>query len=188
MRDIDVDDVGSAFVREDSDIPIQSWIGDEPPHPDKMDPISNTPSYWPGNEKPWGGLWTSSILVGPGPVSDWYRYASESLPFSDDDELWLLKPTSEATVLTIDSLAGLKAALATYGRSDLSSRIPNEKYLDFEHIANETDFDGIRLTADGRSETAYSYPGLNGWDTESTLWFSWSFSDFARVGPAKNQK
>jgi hypothetical protein len=91
---------------------------------------------------------------------------------------FVLEPDPGARVLVINSLADLTKLLARFP-APLTYPGSHFIYPDFERIA--TLYDGIQLTERGQWKTRLTIPTLYGWDTESTLWFRWCFSECRQI-------
>lgn len=119
-------------------------------------------------------LWTSTYL-GPEQISDWARWCRSEGFGCGEHRLWLLTPRPTANLIVIDSEADLRTLLNRPGQH----RTPvGESFarIDFEALASEG-IDGVHLTEGGQIATHLSFPGLYGWDAESTCWLRWAFDD-----------
>lgn len=157
---------------------IQAFISDDPPHPDRFDPPTNTPQM---SHKPAGGLWTSTLRAG-GTCAwlDWCR--AEQWGLTDETKLYALEPEPDVSVFEIERGDDLQRALVEWGRDDVPPVLARMfAPLDFEAMA--TEYDAIHLTEWGERHTRYSHPSLYGWDTECTLWLRWSFRSIESCGP-----
>lgn len=152
------------------------------------------------------GFWTSSFREET-QDSAWVAYLqrNDQEPFSVS--WYLLTPREGITLYIVDNLEDLFALLDTYtletpyqqkenaelGELHLSApyssyyrQLPTTKRnrhfaaIDFERLAQ--DYDGMWLTEAGKKATHLSIPhNLNGWDSESVLWFRWCFTQIERI-------
>jgi len=130
--------------------------------------------------QPGTGLWTSTYANGK---SEWVE-AYEDM-FGEDGisayalNWFVLTPCPTARILVIDSLVDLRRLLRQY-----PARRPYLRMLalpDFEAISR--DYDAMSLTSRGQWATRLTQPSLYGWDSESTLWFRWMFTEVRRIIP-----
>lgn len=150
----------------------QVFTHTEEPDPAKVEPVENF-SYF----KPTGGIWTSSL---DGDVSGWIRWCKgEQWGISEDTKMWILYPESDLDIYTVDGLGDLQVLIQEYS---ISGAAGLREYVDYQGLAWETSYDGMRVTARGEHETRFSEPSLYGWDCESTLHFDWNFTDVEYVG------
>lgn len=121
------------------------------------------------------GLWTSTWL-GAEQTSAWATHEQAKGRYS-----FLLTPTADARIATIDNLADLKRLLKGYRRKAFGqySYLEEFDYLDYAHMSQ--DFDALHLTVQGQRKTRLTIPDLYGWDVESTLWFRWCFAHVQRI-------
>jgi hypothetical protein len=150
----------------------QLYVGSMPTEA-QFRPIENE---W---HKPRGGLWTSTY--DPRLGSDWVQWClSEEFGVPEAGwQSWVLTPTNDARVLTIDSLVDLELVCRDYlaKPEHLGSMCP----LDYERLAEE--YDAVHLTEQGQWRTRLSlHHSLYGWDCESSLWLRWAFSDVQSLG------
>ena len=175
-----------------STLPNQLWMtpgeeGEEEPDPpteEEYTPVSGNRLHC----KPYGGFWTSTFTPDAEYDSDWIRWCS-SEGFHAGRETFRLAVESDLRIVEVDTLSDLRNVLERYENdAEPYVNIPHEQALDFEALAE--DFDGMRLTAEGQVKTrmpGMSQPNLYGWDSECTLWFSWSFEDVEYVGTCENE-
>lgn len=151
----------------------QLFIGYEKPNPARMNAVENK-QY--GFVKPTGGLWTSTYRPDEPVGSGWGEWCIEA-DYRDiyASSWWLLTPSEESRIVTINTLKDLKALMREYKYCPHGAPYP-----DFEAISR--DYDAIHLTDKGQCETRLSMPeNLYGWDCESTLWFRWVFTEVTQI-------
>lgn len=128
------------------------------------------------NNKPKGGLWTSTHTPDDTYPSQWIEWGVvDGGNFWLKMDWWLLTPDPNARIITIDSYEDLEVLQARYPlqQEGIWEDLP---LLDFTKIAQ--DYDAMNLTGRGQIKTRLTYPlSLYGWDCESTLWFRWLFTD-----------
>lgn len=141
----------------------------------------------PSNERIWHkpahgtGMWTSTYL-GPEQISDWARWCRSESFGCGVKRLWLLTPRPDANLIVINTQDDLHRFLARpeqrayVERQDPRFRTNSFAVIDFEALA-VMGVDGIHLTESGQWATHLSFPGLYGWDSESTCWLRWAFDD-----------
>lgn len=155
----------------------QVWVGDDRPQRERMNAIQNAHHI-----KPNGGLWTSTLTSEDPISSGWIEWCRrEGFWTAEDPDAWILSPSPDADLYTIDGSSDLRALADEYAL-ELAYGIDT---LDYEALA-ET-YDGLHITEQGQADTQRTFivrdlPDLIGWDCESTLWFSWEFTDVEHVG------
>ena len=127
--------------------------------------------------KPRFGLWTSSYVEGCSAWVEWCRDENFCNPYALN--WFLLEPNPKARVLVIDTLADLKRLLAEFKQPPAPGFEAITTWPDFERIAEH--WDAMHLTEAGQWRTRLTLPSLYGWDSESTLWFHWCFTDCRRI-------
>lgn len=149
---------------------------------EQVSPVENDPEGF-YRQKPKYGFWTSTYREDTHD-SAWVEWCSDT-NFGDvhNSNWFLLTPSPETRIYTIDSLQDLNQCLQQYGGypyPELRKIWGGMKFIDFERLAKE--YDCINLTERGNAQTHLSYPNnLNGWDCESTLWFRWCFTDAKKL-------
>lgn len=125
--------------------------------------------------KPFGGLWTSTLVDNSSAWVDWCR--DENFGEPDKMNWFVLHPKQDARVYVINTLSDLRRLIARYPHPDREQQIYGRMfgYVDFPRIA--LDYDAVHLTDAGQQATRHSEPSLYGWDCESTLWFRWQFTE-----------
>ena len=134
--------------------------------------------------KPYGGLWTSSLVDG---TSDWVRWC-QGEDFGGVDVLpwWRVVVEPSTVVLEIDSYDDLLAIMKWGGvRSRPWDWMHKEMdALNFD-VIRAAGFGGVHLTRAGASACRYGpgvgSPSLSSWDVESTVWLDWVFTDIVCV-------
>ncbi len=136
------------------------------------------------------GLWTSSWREET-QDSDWVEWCrGENFGDPDKDQWFLLTPRIDARIYMIDSLTDLERLLIQYEwYSPLAKKIArtvgreHARYytsIDFERLSKE--YDALHLTEYGNGQLHLSYPlDLNAWDSESTIWFHWCFTEVRKI-------
>ena len=193
------ENVGDAFplpVERGEEYPgDQLFLHPWEPNRETFNPIEN---YDPENggmaNKGRGGLWTSTLYeheeTGE-PWSDWCRWcAGERWGATDKNgtsKAWALRPHENVQVAVIDTVedahrwrqAGILRLM------ELGGQIFHGMWeIDFEALA-EAGIDGLRLTEEGQWRTRIperEVPSLYGWDSESTCWFRWAFTETRDLG------
>jgi hypothetical protein len=134
------------------------------------------------NNKPEGGLWTSSLVNGS---CSWRHYV-EGIFKQTVSAGFLLNVDPKARLLLIDTTEDFVTALSEYDWMENPVRELGLS-LDFERIARS--YDGIHLTARGASVNRFADmhcralpfgTHLYSWDCESTVWFRWRFTSCER--------
>lgn len=149
----------------------QLFVGQKPTK-EKMQPIKNNQPVVP---KPLGGLWTSTYENG---TSEWVMWCDEANFHKPNTEQWLLTPRQGLNVLIIDSYSDLVYMMERY--TEPFPEIPSLRTFDYESMTKY--YDGVHLTSKGQEETRLTHPySLYGWDCESTIWFSWVFTEVAAL-------
>lgn len=159
----------------------QLWVHTTEPDRDEFEEPSNSDMFL---SKPEGGLWTSTLRDdGLCAWIQWLDTGSWNPP--DETRVFALEPDPDADVVEIASVDDLERLNDQFSRSSAPGSCRQHPFapLDFEEIAEE--YDAIHLTERGQLETRLSWPGLYGWDCESTCWLSWRFSEWELVGPVK---
>lgn len=126
--------------------------------------------------KPKGGLWTSTFTPNKKYCSAWIEWcATEAPEWIECSVCYIIYPSHKATLYIIDSLQDLIDIHDKYGDIHLTNKY-NIPVLHWEDISD--DYDGLNLTEKGETETRWSERPymLNGWDSESTVWFRNVFS------------
>lgn len=136
------------------------------------------------------GLWTSTWRAKQ-KDSAWVAWCHHN-DFGDPFKAfwYLLTPKPETRVYTIRGRAELAALIKNYPHYDerldrLSDGLNSASRLlltgiDFERLS--LDYDGLRLTQEGNDALHLDLDyNMNAWDSESTLWFRWIFSEVRRV-------
>lgn len=181
-----------------TDVQTQVWVHDEPPEPEKVEPIKNSEDSAPN--KPIGGLWTSTLREsdGEGVSSGWIEWMKgEHYSMVEEPQAWLLEPEDDVDVYVIDDVWDAKEIM-----------IPDERYrgvslqeyrIDYAEVFGKRDYDAIHLTREGQMDTRFpnkTYKdgervrraddlrpySLYGWDTECYLWEGWHFTDVEYAG------
>jgi len=153
----------------------QLFCGEEEPARELFESVVNTTR--PDN-KPDGGLWTSTLISGR--RSDWVSYCEEMEFYDRIRDRWLLEVIEDPFLFVIDSLEDLLVLYELHGyvKRDV---IFDQPLIDWEGVAKT--YDGVHLTKKGQLEThmpehlphALRHLSLFGWDCECTLWFRWCF-------------
>lgn len=130
--------------------------------------------------KPVGGLWTST-LIGDA-WSDWCRWTkSERFKYKENGDACVLTVAPTAKVFEINGPDDAKWLKNRYPGRDFGSPVDFLR-LNWEVLAK--DFDGIHLTDLGNSLLHLPRDFgvcMNAWDTESTVWFNWVFTDVKKI-------
>lgn len=150
--------------------------------------LFEVPSYHdnPILHKPLGGLWTSTYHPIYG--SDWVQWCLVNNFDGPEFDCYLLTPKNDLNLLVIDSHEDLVLALRDYGYDDPRFQEAGLHQLSrtLDWLALTKEFDGVHLTNRGNHEVHLSFPiHLNGWDSESTCWLQWSFSEIEQLGIKK---
>lgn len=143
------------------------------------------------NNKPYGGLWTSTYLGEYG--SDWIQWAVREMGV-EECEGYVLTPKEDNNVYIIDSLEDMKKLLEEYGFFPSYVEEEMEKitkkygdyatygfyYVDYESMAKQ--YDGMQLTKKGLDDIEKKLQFLttsifSNFDCESTIWFHWVFKE-----------
>lgn len=149
------------------------------PSKEKFQFVENMPQQY----KPYGGFWTSSY-IGENFGSEWVqinlKYDSILVPSSKKWSSYLLYPSSQAKIYTIDSYDDLALLMKKFKQTFKFHRDypSSKKYysLNFEKLSLY--FDAIHITSKGIAETKNSTPyHMDTWDVESTLWLNFDFFD-----------
>lgn len=147
----------------------------------QQDPVPRVYGLRPFDDdtyKPSGGLFTSTYRAKGRTASDWVRWAAEDRPDWIQGPRFLLYPSGNARIFTIDS---------TEDARTLRDRFPGERglrtsfYVNWFDVAEE--YDAVHLTSRGVGVTRFPEDeslSLNGWDVESTVWFA---DVFDRIEP-----
>lgn len=155
----------------------QLWMHAEAPDPTAVWVQASHASYF-GPPKPDGGLWTSTWL-GPEQGSDWVRFCRSDygIRWLLRERAFLLEPRAEARLVTVDSMAGLRALVK---RGRIAFQRNGE--VDWQRLIDRG-YDGLHLTERGFRETRnrLERPNLHSWDCESTVWFRWAFESWREV-------
>lgn len=135
--------------------------------------------------KPRYGLWTSTYDEDH--VSDWARYCRlEHFDGRDGpQELFVLTPDPDANVYVVNDRDDVRALYDRFGvplfeTSGTLGYASGEDVLDWPKIAQT--YDAVHLTYAGLCETNMGRYALYAWDSESTVWFAWRFTDVERRG------
>jgi hypothetical protein len=150
----------------------------------------------PTRKKPKYGLWTSSWRQ-VSQDSGWIEWCRGSDFTEVEKGYWfLLTPREDVKLYEINTYADLERLVREYGyetrmyqklREAMPHDVSNYLALDFERLARE--YDGVHLTERGNARLHLSYPlDLNSWDSESTLWFRWRFTEVKRIAPVVLQE
>lgn len=170
----------------------QAWMprrDEDEPCAERFKPVVVNYDY-PRAKPKTGGLWTSTYHDEHG--SDWVQWClSEEFECDRSDPtfpLWTLEPEPVVRVYTIDTYGDLAQLVDEYPHR---KHFPDRGYGAWSDAkpnwgAIAKDFDGVRLTRHGQSETRLTHPlDLYGWDCESTLWFRWAFTETRYLGPVR---
>lgn len=140
--------------------------------------------------KPKGGLWTSTYTPQEKYPSDWLRWCGQDCWVGAGREAYLLEPKEEVRIIEVDGLDDLRSVTSRFAREDLFTASTGTTLIDYEidfrQMAGEG-YDGLRLTEEGQAETRMTgpkEPDLYGWDSESTIWFSFAFKSVDYLGTA----
>lgn len=181
------DEIPDDIVR--TSMPKQVWMGSEEqgePTEEKFDEVVN--GHLP--IKPQQGLWTSTYTPDYDTICDWDRWCSRE-GYLAGSIGYILEVQDEVRVLEVDDLEDLKVITRNYYDEDYYDiPIPMDYPIDFEQMAADG-FDGLHLTEEGQKKTRMTgreEPDLYGWDSESTIWFSWVFTDVEKVGDVNKWK
>lgn len=183
--------LASKGVKTGKDIPKQVWIDSKrefmkkrPIKNDKLE-IESVKNVLNEN-KPSGGLWTSSKMNDDGYFSEWHKHIEKKNVegFDGVDRVFLLKPKENAKIYQVDSVDDWYNLFKNYEEKVLKREgitSPDLGFIDFERVSNY--FDGIHLTKEGLNEIwKYNQMGkykkdgnpkvpIREWGVESTLWF-----------------
>jgi len=146
--------------------------------------------------KPDGGFWTSTWREET-QDSEWVEWCrGENFGSPDESNWFLLTPQADARLYVINCYADLERLLNTYKwESPMAKRLRQTvgenshlshyyQGIDFERLAQ--DYDGLHLTYEGNNRLHLSYPlNMNAWDSESTVWFRWCFTEVQRIETPK---
>lgn len=119
-------------------------------------------------DKPYGGLWTASLLddrLGSS-WTEWCEKEEYNLPKDGIWRAYLLQPNKDARIYTIDSIDDYYTLLNKY------------KSYSIDYEAASKDYDAIHLTWDGIYDT---HNELYGWDVESTVWLNEAYTVIEEV-------
>ena len=156
----------------------QGFISTEKPEPEKVEPAENSNGDG-AFVKPVNGIWTSTLTPLADYTCDWHRWCSQKhYGLTEESKLWALEPREDVEVFVIESQNDLILLLDEFERNDGAISPPDDRYIDFEAMAEL--YDGLRLTEKAQWKTRMTRPSLYGWDCESTVWFDWAFSDVQR--------
>ena len=138
------------------------------------------------DQKPFGGLWTSSFDIEY--KSGWVSFR-ESHNFDIPTQKWrgfVLIPKRKVRIYVIDSYDDLKRLVNKYPHQPYKGLpfryLQDVVFPDYEAISK--DYDAIHLTNRGEYQTrnmTYGGAHLYGWDFESTLWFRDCFTRVTRT-------
>ena len=132
--------------------------------------------------KPYGGLWTSTLMKNSEFNSSWEETAHKQGMFDLSDlDVYSIEFDPSSKVYVIDDLQDLKNLLAMGHKSSCFGF----SYLDFEKLMR--DYDAIHLTDEGQWETRLTQPNLYGWDCECTLWLNPKIRKFEKIGKVKTK-
>lgn len=170
-------------------LPDQLWMSvdrKEPPSNERMDPIGE--NVLP--IKPKGGLWTSTYTPNAEFDSDWLRWCYTE-GYIAGTYAFRLKVEPDLDIVEIRGMKDLRRVVDKYSMDEYKNRITrdHEYPIDFESMAE--DYDAMRLTEEGQVDTrmpGMDEPDLYGWDSESTLWFNWCFTDVEYVGEYRDSR
>jgi len=160
----------------------QLHVGLDQPQPGLFNPIRN-PAYDHAN-KPGGGLWTSTWITKKR-RSHWVEWCRSEEVSRLDGTWWLLTPSADARIYTIDTRADLLYLLSTYWREGSVSAWKH-RWIDWEKLSS--DYDAVHLTRKGSEVLHSGSPDLNCWDVESTVWLHWVFSKVAEYKGRKQNE
>lgn len=146
--------------RIDDDIPTQVWAGRE----GSFDPKKVTPTRTKdfADQKPIGGLWTSSMLEAAREYSNWSRWLSSHSPTYRANYFTKLSKSKGARIYTIRNREDLDILLNEYELLTDTELIERGYQLDYDRMRE--DIDAIRVTG--------GMEGDLGWDLESTHWLN----------------
>lgn len=168
------------IAKEQLIFPAQVWCSKEmEPLREKVKPIINRI-----DNKPDGGMWTSTYIDDDDPVSspsEWYSAATDMFRMSVN-RVFLLIPEQYIRRFIIDSLDDLLLLIKQYP-CDCSGKYASflaGRYINYEDFFKE--YDCLTLTSEGQCNTRFSSPAdLYGWDSECTLWKRWAFTKVMEI-------
>jgi len=144
----------------------QVWFGSSELQKDKMKSVNSNKFYF---GKPHGGLWTSPYINGSSP---WIRFAkSVDLSGVENDEAWVLKPSSRANVLHFNTKRDLMKVE--------TKKVDNYKVLNYRDIFEK--YDAIKVSHD-----LIGVGPFREWDCKSVLWDTWNFDWIVKLSEYEN--
>lgn len=131
----------------------------------------------PGDNKPGGAFWTSSVIEKPGNryTSRWYEYVKTNYPDWQTDYGYLFEVSDSALVFSSSHLDQFYQWAENHGKltqaaSDWAKNQDEETLMrsNFPWDTMARYFDGVHHLG----YTSRSYDFRYGWDVESTAWFN----------------